>query len=85
MKKNKIDWLVCFSSCAGDGECHRRRGMDEGKKAIHLPAAGFFLWRRVNPRAASGDGRGIHAPPLFLRPENLLNTVPAAEGYPCNF
>jgi hypothetical protein len=31
---------------------------------------------RVNPRAASDGGAWKDAPPLFLHPENFLDTVP---------
>jgi len=56
-------------------------GEEEGKKTFRIsPAVWFFSRRRVNPRAASGGGAWNNAPPLFPRPENFLDTVPACRG-----
>jgi len=44
---------VCF---AGDGDIHRRRGKEEGKKSIQTPVA-FFV---------SCGGAWVHAPPVTV-------------------
>ena len=53
----KINWLVFFSSFAGDSGCHRRWRRKEKENAFQIyPLCGLCMWWRVNPRAANGDG-----------------------------
>jgi len=75
--------LAFFSSFAGDGGCHRRRGREEEKRLSQIPLFSSCLRRRVNPRAASGGGAWEDAPPLFQRPETfqpLFLQIP--KGFP---
>jgi len=76
--KTKINCLCCVLIVLQVTVCHRRRGKGRGEEAApDAPAAWNFLRLRVGPRAASDGGAWKDAPPLFSRPEILLNTVPA--------
>jgi len=75
---------VRFLLVAGDGDLHRRRGKEEGKKSIQTtPVAGLFLRQRVHPRAASDGGAWrrraatvpVHYSCIFQKPLDVLGAV----------